>query len=123
MQRTQVTNGGQIWRSSDGITWEQVVNNGFGDPTNGEVMRLVVFDNKIYAGTWSSTDTHGAEIWSSATGDLGDWTKVINNGSGNVNNSAILTMETFNGYLYAGTYSWDSVNTARMAVKSGVRMV
>ncbi|MBL0268182.1 MAG: NHL repeat-containing protein [Chitinophagaceae bacterium] len=63
------TNGGQIWRSSDGITWEQVVNNGFGDPTNGEVMRLAVFNNKIYAG---HSEFHPwRRNWSSGTGRLG----------------------------------------------------
>jgi len=48
-----VTNGGQVWRSSDGSSWEQVVTGGFGDATNGEVFRLTVFNNQIYASTWS----------------------------------------------------------------------
>jgi hypothetical protein len=103
------TNGGQIWRSSNGTTWEQVANNGFGDSTNNEVMRLAVFNNKIYASTWSS-GTHGTEIWSSGTGNLGDWTKVVDNGLGDATNISVVTMETFNGYLYAGTYGWDNIN-------------
>jgi len=104
--------GGEIWRSSDGTSWEPVVQGGFGDRYNGEVMRLAVFNNQIYAATWSYTSTHGAEIWRSSTGNAGDWTRVITNGLGDATNQAVLTMEVFNGALYAGTYSWDE-NTQR----------
>jgi len=82
-----------------------VVTQGFGDPTNGEVMRLAVFNNQIYAAPWSYTSTHGAEIWRSSTGNAGDWTRVVANGLGDATNHAGLTMEVFNGALYAGTYS------------------
>ena len=108
------TQGGEIWRSGDGLNWTRVVTQGFGDPTNGEVMRLAVFNNQIYAATWSYTSTHGAEIWRSATGDSGSWTRVVSNGLGDSTNQAGLTMEVFNGALYAGTYSWDE-NTQRPA--------
>jgi hypothetical protein len=100
--------GGEIWRSSDGTSWEPVVQGGFGDRYNGEVMRLAVFNNQIYAATWSYTSTHGAEIWRSSTGNAGDWTRVVSNGLGDATNQAVLTMEVFNGALYAGTYSWGS---------------
>jgi sugar lactone lactonase YvrE len=98
--------GGEIWRSSDGTSWEPVVQGGFGDRYNGEVMRLAVFNNQIYAATWSYTSTHGAEIWRSSTGNAGDWTRVVSNGLGDATNQAVLTMEVFNGALYAGTYSY-----------------
>ena len=32
--------GGQLWRSPNGQNWSQMVTNGFGDPTNGELYRL-----------------------------------------------------------------------------------
>ena len=104
------TNGGEIWRSPDGNAWTQVVSGGFGDPTNGEVIHMAVFNSQLYASTWSHTDTHGTEIWRSSTGNTGDWTKVVGNGLGDITNISAVAMETFNGYLYAGTYSWDSVN-------------
>ena len=97
--------GGEIWRSSNGTTWELVMQGGFGDRYNGEVVRLAVFNNQIYATTWSYASTHGAEIWRSSTGDSGSWTQVVSNGLGDANNVAGLTMEAFNGALYAGTYS------------------
>lgn len=99
------TQGGEIWRSSNGTNWTQVVSSGFGDPTNGEVMRLAAFNGQIYAGTWSYTDTHGAEIWRSITGNPADWQQVVSNGFGDVRNYAIMTLKEVNGYLYAGTAS------------------
>lgn len=99
------SNGGEVWRSSDGQNWTQVVASDFGNPTNAEVFRLSVFSNQIYAGTRSYTDEHGAEIWRSSTGDAGSWQKVVTNGFDNPNNKGILTMEEFNGALYAGTFS------------------
>jgi DNA-binding beta-propeller fold protein YncE len=103
------TNGGQIWRSPTGNSgdWSKVVDNGFSDPTNGEVMRMAVFKNQIYAGTWSYTSSHGAEIWRSPSGDSGNWTPVVINGLNDTTNVAVTTMEIFNGYLYAGIYSDD----------------
>lgn len=111
-------NGGEVWRSSTGNSndWTRVVSQGFGDTTNGEVFHFGVFSDTLYAATWSYTSTHGGEIWRSDTGDSGDWTRVITNGFGDAANSAALTFEVFNGYLYAGTYNW---NTAAMTSTGG----
>jgi len=108
------TNGGQIWRSSNGDSWEQVVTNGFGDPTNGEVINMAVYQNQIYAATWSYTSAHGTEIWRSSSGGSGSWTRVVENGLGDATNVGVMSMDVFNGFLYAGTYSIDS-NTGRPA--------
>jgi PKD repeat protein len=103
--------GGEVWRSSNGLNWTRVVSQGFGDPSNGEVFRLAVFSNTLYASTWSYTSTHGAEIWRSATGNSGDWTRVISNGFGTPDTQVIPGLTAFNGYLYAGTnnYHWTSL--------------
>ena len=99
--------GGEIWRSSDGEAWEEVMSGGFGDRYNGEIFSLAVFDGRLFAATWSYTSAHGAEIWRSATGDAGDWTRVVDNGLGEAANSAVLDMIPVNGHLYASTYNWD----------------
>jgi len=96
-------NGGEVWRSSNGTDWEQVVWDGFEDPTNAEVFRFAAFNNQLYASTWSYTDTHGAEIWRSSTGNSGSWTQLVANGFGDANNSGVSSFEEFNSYLYAGT--------------------
>jgi len=102
----QNTLGGQIWRSSDGLNWTTVISQGFGDPTNGDIFRLAVFSDTLYASTWSWTSTHGTEIWRSTTGDAGSWEQV-SDGFGDVRNRTVLSFEVFNGCLYAGTYNLD----------------
>ena len=102
------TMGGEIWRSSDGLNWDAVVTQGFGDPTNGEVFRFAVFNDTLYASTWSYTDEHGFEIWRSSTGNSEDWTRVISNGFGDANNVAAPSFEVFNNFLYAGTYNMNT---------------
>jgi hypothetical protein len=121
-------NGGEVWRSSDGLNWTRVVEQGFGDPTNAEVFRFAVFNNRLYAATCSYTTTHGTEIWRSATGNAGDWERVVSNGFGDPQNECAISFGVFGGYLYAGTYnrgtggevwrsntgdsgSWSQVNT------------
>jgi len=106
------SNGGQIWRSATGDSgsWEQVVNNGFGDSVNSDIMTLAGFNGYLYAGTWrSDTGVHGAEIWRSSTGNTGSWARVVSDGfNGDSSNRATLSMEVFDGYLYAAT---DNGNT------------
>lgn len=101
---TGATQGGQVWRSADGTTWSPVALPG-SDATNLEIIRFTAFNDQIYASTWSYTTTHGSEIWRSPSGDSGTWTRVTQtpHGFGNANNVAIISFETFNGYLYAGT--------------------
>jgi sugar lactone lactonase YvrE len=101
-ETTNSSLGGQVWRSANGTDWTRVVNNGFGDVNNGEVVRFAVFGGQLYAGTWSYSPTRGAEIWRSATGDAGSWSRVVANGFGDSKNEAIISMAVFNGQLYAG---------------------
>lgn len=98
--------GAQIWRSADATSWEQVVNNGFGDPDNGEIFYMTVYSDAIYAATWSYTSTRGAEIWRSTTGDSGSWSQVMSNGFGDWCNFGVLVMQPVAGQLYAGTRSY-----------------
>lgn len=94
-------NGGQIWRSEDGTNWTKVVENGFGNPQNVGVYRLIEFNGYLYAGTWNGES--GTEIWRSNSGNTGSWTKVVDGGNGDSSNYQVNTFEVFNGYLYTGT--------------------
>ncbi len=127
------SNGGEIWRSADGSTWSRVAQKGFdNDPLNAEIYRFAVFNNTLYAATWSWSPTHAGEIWSSTDGSA--WTIAVPNGFGDINNWATTSLEAYNGYLYAGTYNpitgsevwrcstcsgpstnWTEVNTAGFA--------
>jgi flagellin len=65
---------------------------------------MAEFNNRIYASTVSYTDTHGTEIWRSSSGDSGSWSQVVNDGfDGDSDNAIAVSLEVFNGYMYAGT--------------------
>lgn len=85
----------EIWRTADlgmaTATWEQVVTNSFGDPTNNKGIDIItVFNNHIYAGTTTLDGTFGdpndygtgVEIWESSSGDLSSWSQVNTDGFG-----------------------------------------
>ncbi|MBI4492460.1 MAG: SMP-30/gluconolactonase/LRE family protein [Chloroflexi bacterium] len=101
---TSASRGGQVWRSTDGGTWEQVAVAGFGDPSNLEVFRFAVFNNQLYAATWRSGSL-GTEVWRSSSGDAGTWSRVLGSGAGDTRNAVGLAFSVFNGFLYAGTYN------------------
>lgn len=101
------THGGEVWRSDDGASWEQVVDAGFGVPSNGAVFRLGVFKDQLYAGTVSFTDTDGGEIWRSATGGPDAWERVVENGLSDPGNSAVRTFEVFSDTLFAGISNYE----------------
>lgn len=95
--------GAQLLRSPDGTTWSAVMTGGFGRVDNGGIFAIDAFSNTLYAGTYSYTSTHGAELWRSATGNPGDWQQVVPNGFGTASNHAIWSLGVYNGFLYAGT--------------------
>lgn len=95
------SNGGQLWRSSDGSTWLPVIRAGFGNPNNAEIFRMAVLNKKLCASTWSLGG--GSEIWCSATGDPETWELEAEGGFGNADNEVIPAMIEFNGVQYAGT--------------------
>jgi sugar lactone lactonase YvrE len=100
--------GAQLLRSADGTTWNPVMTGGFGRIDNGGIFAIDAFSGTLYAGTYSYTSTHGAELWRSATGNAGDWQQVVPNGFGTPNNRAIWSLADYNGYLYAGTFNTQS---------------
>jgi hypothetical protein len=58
--------GGDILRSEDGVTWEQIGEPGLGNPKN-HTFRFVVFKDKLYAISDNILD-HGLEIWVTSDG-------------------------------------------------------
>ena len=92
--------GGEVWRSTNGTAWSQVVDAGFGDVGNEEAFRFAVYDGDLYVGTWNGS---GAEVWRSPSGDSGTWSQSVASGFGGTSNTAVLALEPHAGYLYAGT--------------------
>jgi len=89
------TTGGEVWRTDNGTTWNQVNADGFGNANNIRVISLETFGGQLYAGTWNSTD--GGAIWRTANGM--DWEWVVNDGFGDVNNIDIASLVAFDGDL------------------------
>ena len=96
------SNGGQLWRSPDGMTWLPVILDGFGDSNNAEIFRMAILSGKLCASTWANVG-HGSEIWCSVSGDPSTWVREVSAGINNPNNDAILSMIEFGGAQFAGT--------------------
>ena len=85
--------GPKIWRSKDGVNWEEVVSDGVG------VARMAVFGNTLYASTWGGKI--GTEIWKTTNGT--EWVQMAAPGlSDDPNNIGAIASEIFKGDLYWG---------------------
>jgi basic membrane lipoprotein Med (substrate-binding protein (PBP1-ABC) superfamily) len=81
----------QIWRTADGLGWEQVASE-----LGGGAAHLIAFDGFLYAGTWDGA------VWRTPDGLA--WTPVITDGFGDPNNG-IARFSVFGDMLYATTWS------------------
>jgi hypothetical protein len=90
---------GQLWRSANGTTWEQVGGDGFGDPDNGSLGAMAIYGNMLYVGTGNGNA--GAQIWRSSSGNNGSWTNVVTGGLGCGDCGFVTSLKVFNSALYA----------------------
>lgn len=114
--------GCEIWRTADGIHWDQVVGNnapymsgGFGNPDNTGAWSIEEFNGYLYVGTmnWDFSDQGGCEIWRSQDGLI--WEQVVDHGfrpfmsSEEREKEAINTyawiMQVYKDQLYLGTFN------------------
>ena len=103
------TEGGQIWRSSNGITWTAVSERGLG---SGNVFSFVYdmigFKGQLYAGigNWTNGGV-GGQVWrcTICDGSTNDWQKVVDNGFGSADNAGIANFAVFNNMLYASSFN------------------
>jgi formylglycine-generating enzyme required for sulfatase activity/sugar lactone lactonase YvrE len=91
---------GQLWRSSNGTTWEQITGNGLGE-SSGSFGTFAVYSNTLYAGTCGDGSDGGAQIWRSATGNSLSWTNVVTAGNTTTNNTCVTSLKVFDDGLYA----------------------
>jgi uncharacterized protein YjiK len=92
--------GLEVWRTNNGITWNQVNTDGFGDPANLSAW-IEPFNGYLYA--LSSNNGAGAQIWRCATCDGSDWAQVISSGFGDGNNVGGSFMLGFDNHFYICT--------------------
>jgi len=69
----------QVWRSTDGTNWENVVVSGFGDNNNLAIWSMFVYAEELYAITGNNVT--GSELWKTADGD--NWVQANPDGFGN----------------------------------------
>ncbi len=98
--------GGEVWRTSDGITWTQVNTSGFGTIHNYQVSALAGFNNYLYAST--THDSEGVQVWRCQACDGSDWTKMVNNGFGNAHTNAASALIVFDSRLYFVVGNFDT---------------
>jgi len=100
----EVSAGGALWRSQDGVRWDAVVVDGFGDARQSGIGPLLSFGGQLYAGTRSIDRETAPQLWRSATGDAGTWQRVrIDLGVGWSGNEAVAALGVHSGALLAGT--------------------
>jgi hypothetical protein len=87
--QTNDSNGfvSQIWRTSNGTTWEAVDTTGFGNPNNYLADKFTIYKGNIYVGIDQQdinttgggiVPSVGVQLYRSASGNPGTWTKVTN---------------------------------------------
>ncbi len=102
------TNGGEVWRSGDGLNWTRVVSQGFGDTNNEAIASFAVFNDYLYAGT--RNDSTGGQVWrcsvTSGCNENSDWGQVIGDGFGDANNTRAFALIVSGDYLYCVTWNF-----------------
>lgn len=94
-----------IWRSQDGVNWEVVVADGFGNPKNDSGGAFETFNGYLYVGIGSFQEGGIGQVWRSKDGKT--WEPVVQDGFGNPKNVKIDGLVAYKKYLYAYTVNWD----------------
>ena len=100
-------NGCELWRTKYPIngTWERVVENGFGYPSNLAMWSAEVFNGSLYIGTINCP--RGCQIWRSSDGEnfepVVGGSSSTRDGFGEMMNIYAWYMKVYEGKLYVGT--------------------
>jgi len=105
---TDTHTGVEVWRTSDGTTWNQVNTDGFGDRDNFGWL-AETYGGHLYVSC--SNLNKAGQIWRCARCDGTDWARVVNDGFGDINNRAA-SMLAFHGRLYA--FTWNDLTGAEV---------
>ncbi len=91
----------EIFRSPDGLIWEKIIDDGFGDMHNLWAYPFAVFNGELYVALRNNAD--GVEIWRTNNGL--DWEQANINGMADdmyqTHRDMIRQLMVYNGYLYA----------------------
>jgi hypothetical protein len=108
----------QVWRTSDGDHYEQVVGpnaavpSGFGIPDNILTQSMYVYNNVLYLGTGNSKPngdpSHGFSVMRTANGT--QWQPITVNGGGDIDNRFAWRFFAYQGYLWMGIGNFNIEN-------------
>ncbi len=90
----------QIFRSSDGLSWNAVTEPGFGEPHDiaaRAILAFTVFNNRLYAGTGRG---NASQLWRSQNGTI--WAPMDITGFSDPENVNINALTEYGGKIYAG---------------------
>ena len=104
----------ELWRY-DGNEWEQIMDDGFGNPFNTGIRNLVIYNDRLYAAV--ANEAQGAQIWRSIDGV--NWVRVMDGGFDDIGNEAVRGMVDFKGRLFAGAQDTAGGNGALWASYGG----
>ncbi|MDT8304957.1 MAG: FixG Ig-like domain-containing protein [Anaerolineae bacterium] len=95
------TDGALILRSADGVTWNAVIDPGFGNPHDTAppaILDLTVYNTYLYASTGRGDSA--AKIFRTVNGL--NWAPVVNSGFADQDNVDITALAAYSGKIYAG---------------------
>lgn len=93
--------GAQIWKTSDGVTWESVILDGFGDTARNRITSMATFGGQIFVATMKYGSP--GSIYKSNDGSSGNWHQAALDGFGNMSNTYVNCMKPYMGKLYVTT--------------------
>ena len=93
--------GCRVLRSRDGVEWEVVVDDSFGNPMNNGIISMAAFDGRLYIGT---SNTEGGEVHRSADGL--HWERCWKGAGDPERNWHAWKLYAYAGRLYLGTASF-----------------
>ena len=125
------SNGGQLWRSPDGYTWQPIVTDGFGEhDRNVEIFHFFIVSSpanipaKILASSQLCTSTWpnagDAQIWCSDSGDQGTWSQIPDPDAVFAGNQAYPSAQQFNNVLFIGSFNENGGKLFRKGIAPGV---
>lgn len=107
---TNPTEGGEIWRTANGLDWNRVASVGLSNiyydpaPFSEQLSPIGVFGSYLYVGAVNRD--RGAEIWRT---DGTTWTRVLTGGRNTKSNFGVFGVGTVkDGFLYVGVHNNDT---------------
>ncbi len=97
---------GLLWTSPDGVNWTNVFSTAHGFAS------FSVYNNVMFAGTYTNSSDEGANIYKSTNG--ADWTPFVTNGNGDPTAAGVIVGATFKGNHYFGVADWSGAGGARI---------